>query len=286
MAYKNSSKILVRTAELIFTSLVSEDFLTVSFSCVFLTYIEIVNCRYKFQFFKLFDLSILSLFLSLFFLSQVSLILRVQSRDKGRSRMYKHISNGVLFLARFLFVCGLLLGWGEAANITSGNDSPYPVIPQSCSSAPSQITYDVFVSFRGPDIRRGFLSHLVEAFSRNQIVAFVDNKLHKGDEISESLLGAIERSSISVIIFSQNYASSHWCLDELVKIVESRRKEGQIVLPVFFKVDPTDVRHQKGAYGDAFAELEKKHNSIRVLAWRSALKEAADISGYHSSNFW
>lgn len=152
-------------------------------------------------------------------------------------------------------------------------------------SVPQSDKHDVFVSFRGLDIREGFLSHLVEALSRKKIVFFVDNKLRKGDEIAESLLEAIETSLISLVIFSQNYASSSWCLDELVKIVECREKDGQILLPVFYKVDPTIVRHQKGTYADEFVEHDKKYNSIRVKQWRSALKKSADISGFHSSQF-
>ena len=104
--------------------------------------------------------------------------------------------------------------------------------------------YDVFVSFRGKDIRQGFLSHLIKAFSREIIHAFVDDKLERGDEISSSLRRAIERSVISLVIFSKDYASSHWCLKELEKIVDCKEKNGQAVIPVFYKVDPTDVRHQ------------------------------------------
>ncbi|XP_061361193.1 disease resistance protein RPV1-like [Gastrolobium bilobum] len=151
-------------------------------------------------------------------------------------------------------------------------------------NAPQQ-KYDVFVSFRGKDIRHGFLSHLIEAFQRKQIFAFVDDKLERGDEISSSLLRAIEGSFISLIIFSKDYASSHWCLEELVKIVECREKYGQIVVPVFYKAEPTDVRHQKGSYENALAEHEKKYNSTRVQIWRRALNESANLSGIKSSHF-
>jgi hypothetical protein len=119
------------------------------------------------------------------------------------------------------------------------------VAEKTMSNSTPQSNYDVFVSFRGVDIRHGFHSHLVEAFSQKKIHAFVDEKLETGDEIEPSLLKAIEGSSISLIIFSENYASSHWCLDELVKIIECKQKDGQIVIPVFYWVDPTDVRHQK-----------------------------------------
>jgi len=96
-------------------------------------------------------------------------------------------------------------------------------IPLTSSSASSthtlQSNYDVFVSFRGPDVRLGFLNHLIEALSLNQIATFLDYNILKGHQISHALLRAIEISSIYLIIFSENYASSSWCLLELVKIV-------------------------------------------------------------------
>ncbi|XP_061355906.1 disease resistance protein RLM3-like [Gastrolobium bilobum] len=160
---------------------------------------------------------------------------------------------------------------GVAAKLTSDNAA--------------QQKYDVFVSFRGKDIRHGFLSHLIEAFQRKQIYAFVDDKLERGDEISSSLLRAIEGSFISLVIFSKDYAASHWCLEELVKIVECREKYGQIVVPVFYNVEPTDVRHQKGSYENALAQHEKKYNSTRVQIWTHALNKSANLSGIKSSHF-
>lgn len=149
-----------------------------------------------------------------------------------------------------------------------------------------QIKYDVFISFRGTDIRYGFLSHLKKELRQKQVDAFVDDRLERGDEISPALVKAIEESLISLIIFSKDYASSKWCLEELVKIIECMARNKQVVIPVFYNVDPSDVRHQKGTYGDAFAKHEKnKRNMSRVQNWRSALNIAANLSGFHSSTF-
>nr|KYP34205.1 TMV resistance protein N [Cajanus cajan] len=148
-----------------------------------------------------------------------------------------------------------------------------------------QVKYDVFVRFRGPDIRRGFLSHLSDTFQRKKINAFVDDKnLKKGQEIWPSLVAAIEGSAISLIIFSPDYASSRWCLEELVKILECKEKYERSVIPVFYDVEPTDVRHQSGSYKNAFAKHESKHNT-KVQLWRCALNKSADLSGIESSKF-
>jgi hypothetical protein len=157
----------------------------------------------------------------------------------------------------------------------------------SCSS--SSITprekYDVFLSFRGADTRENFISHLYAALWRRGIKTFIDNELERGEEISPSLLKTIEESHISVIIFSKNYASSRWCLDELEKIMECKRKHGQKVLPVFLHIDPTDVRKQTGSFGEAIAEHEIKENIDKVGSWRTSLTEAANLAGLDCKNF-
>ena len=131
------------------------------------------------------------------------------------------------------------------------------LIPSSSFSNTPQFKYDVFISFRGEDTRYNITSHLHKALCNKQIDTFIDYKLNRGDEISASLLEAIEKSQISVIVFSRDYASSKWCLEELVKILECREKNKQIVIPVFYGVDPSDVRHQTGSFAKAFAEHEQ-----------------------------
>ena len=151
----------------------------------------------------------------------------------------------------------------------------------SSSSFNCQYTYDVFLSFRGEDTRNGFTSNLKGILRHNGINTFMDDKLPRGEEISTELLEAIERSRISIIVLSENYASSTWCLDELVKILECK-KNGQIVLPVFYKVDPSYVRNQKGKFGEALAKHEErfKDNMNKVKRWRVALIEATNLSGF------
>ncbi|GJY33637.1 NB-ARC domains-containing protein [Tanacetum coccineum] len=56
--------------------------------------------------------------------------------------------------------------------------------------------YDVFVSFRGDDIRKGFMDHMFSDFKRKGIRAFRDDRqLPKGEAISPHLYKAIEESS-------------------------------------------------------------------------------------------
>ncbi|PPR93645.1 hypothetical protein GOBAR_AA27027 [Gossypium barbadense] len=113
------------------------------------------------------------------------------------------------------------------------------------------------------------------------IQTFIDDEeLRKGDEISGALLTAIQGSSVSVIVFSKDYASSKWCLAELVKIMDCNKW----IVPVFYGVDPRDVRNQRGSFADAFAKHEEnfKHELEKVKTWRSALTAAGKLSGWDS----
>ncbi|XP_044475752.1 disease resistance protein RPV1-like [Mangifera indica] len=156
----------------------------------------------------------------------------------------------------------------------------------SSSSSSSQVKYDVFLSFRGEDTRDNFTSHLNAALCRRKIVTFIDDQLVRGDGISPSLLNAISGSKISIIIFSKGYASSTWCLQELVEILNCKRMYGQIVIPVFYHVDPSVVRKQSGTYGDAFGQHEVKYMEEKEMLqrWRNALTEAANLSGFDSNS--
>ncbi|XP_019266010.1 PREDICTED: TMV resistance protein N-like [Nicotiana attenuata] len=114
--------------------------------------------------------------------------------------------------------------------------------------------YDVFLSFRGEDVRNTFVDHLYVALQQKGIHTFKDDEnLERGKSISPDLMRAIEVPRIALIIFSKNYANSTWCLDELMKIMECNKQKGQIVLPVFYDVDPSTVRKQKSNYGEAIS---------------------------------
>ncbi|KAH0745194.1 hypothetical protein KY285_006851 [Solanum tuberosum] len=86
--------------------------------------------------------------------------------------------------------------------------------------------YNAFLSFRGEDTRKVFTSHLYQGLDNRGIFTFLDDKrLEEGDSLSEELVKAIEVSQVSIFIFSKNYATSRWCLNELVKIMECKEKE-------------------------------------------------------------
>nr|XP_017225570.1 PREDICTED: TMV resistance protein N-like [Daucus carota subsp. sativus] len=142
--------------------------------------------------------------------------------------------------------------------------------------------WDVFLSFRGKDTRGNFISHLYHALDQAAIRTFLDEPaLEKGEEISRGLPEAIRNSKMFVVVISENYADSSWCLDELVQIMSCKRTNNQVVIPVFYYIDPSDLRHHKGSFGAALKKHEKRHSFDRIHEWKSALTEFADLSGYH-----
>ncbi|KAK9288015.1 hypothetical protein L1049_016460 [Liquidambar formosana] len=155
-------------------------------------------------------------------------------------------------------------------------------------SSPSSFSYplrdyDVFLSFRGGDTRKNFTNHLCHALQDAGINIYMDDgELRKGGNIAVELPKAIQESRISIIVFSRDYAASRWCLDELVKIMECHKTLQQVVLPIFYDVSPSQVRHGTGSFGEAFAKHKERFSEEmeRVLRWKDALTQAADLSGW------
>ncbi|KAM0004699.1 putative TIR domain, P-loop containing nucleoside triphosphate hydrolase [Helianthus debilis subsp. tardiflorus] len=163
--------------------------------------------------------------------------------------------------------------------------------------------YDVFLSFSGEDTRRTFVDHLYDALQRHGIHTFKDDeRLQKGKKIKDELLKSIEDSKFCVIVFSKSYASSSWCLDELVKIMECQKTTDQVAFPVFYDVEPSEVRKQSGSVAEALTKHTKKmvagktltrtaigkaiakHTKKKLGKWREALKDAANLSGWDLRN--
>ncbi|XP_075080777.1 TMV resistance protein N-like [Nicotiana tabacum] len=159
----------------------------------------------------------------------------------------------------------------------------------SASASTSQYfwwNYKVFLNFRGEDTRRTFTDHLFRGLENNGIFTFQDDKrLEHGASISYELLKAIEQSQVALVIFSKNYATSRWCLDELVKIMECKDQYGQTVIPVFYDVDPSHVRKQRESFAEAFDRHETSYKDDdegmqKLQRWRNALTVAANLKRY------
>ncbi|KAG6704380.1 hypothetical protein I3842_07G132000 [Carya illinoinensis] len=154
----------------------------------------------------------------------------------------------------------------------------------SSSSSPSEHGWEneVFLSFYGKDTRMGFTDHLYADLTRKGIIAFRDDeKLQRGENISEELLKAIQESLYAIVVMSRNFAFSKWCLMELAEIVKCMGEKRLTVYPIFYHVDPSDVRNQTGTFEKAFSMHEEslKVDKEKMQAWRDALTGVGNISG-------
>ncbi|CAN8239561.1 unnamed protein product [Cochlearia groenlandica] len=153
--------------------------------------------------------------------------------------------------------------------------------------------YDVFLSFRGSDTRRGIVSHLHRAFLDRRIDdIFKDDKtIEMGESISEEIKEAIHGSKFAVIVISANYVSSTWCLNELQMIMELHKKKQLVAIPIFYDVEPSDVRDQRGTFSleryessrlMLFFSSTKRTMAAKIHKWREALNEVGGTSGKES----
>ena len=187
-------------------------------------------------------------------------------------------------------VLDLTLGKEKKSNLASKN--PFFFFPERASISTSQASsstsiphsygYDVFLSFRG--------DHLY-----NTLVAYGirDEELQKGEEMTSNRVSQqlSKTLKIFIIILSENFDTSNWCLNELVKIVECTTTtdddDKRSVIPVFYHVQPRDVGHLSGSFQDAFLNHEKYANQEKkemIKKWRIALEKVAKLSGYHVDN--
>ncbi|XP_074359467.1 uncharacterized protein LOC141698600 isoform X2 [Apium graveolens] len=165
----------------------------------------------------------------------------------------------------------------------SPSSSPSDLMPSTTiSQTPTPTSWGVFLSFRGVDTRNNFTSHLYDKLVCSGFPTFMDNpELRSGQVISEALFQAIQESKIYVIVFSENYASSAWCLDELVEILNCHKSMKRLVIPVFYYIDPSVVRYQTKKFTEAFEKHQTRSAQERVMKWRDTLVEVSGFSGYH-----
>ncbi|CAN6856523.1 unnamed protein product [Brassica oleracea var. botrytis] len=147
------------------------------------------------------------------------------------------------------------------------------------SFASRNYKFNVFSSFHGPDVRKTLLSHMREQFKRSGITMFNDQEIVRSQEIAPSLTNGIRESRISIVILSKKHASSSWCLDELVEILKCKETMGQIVMTIFYGVEPSDVRFQTGDFGIAFNETCADKPDEERQKWSKALKDVGNIAG-------
>lgn len=143
--------------------------------------------------------------------------------------------------------------------------------------------YQIFINHRGPDVKQNLASLIYHRLTSMGLSVFLDKtEFQTGDTLSPAILGAIQSAYIHIVIFSEKYAESHWCLKELCWILESSKERDIKIIPLFCDVEPSDLRYiKKGLYAKSFEQHEQKGRVTMddIQSWTTALEEASHISG-------
>ncbi|XP_010494630.1 PREDICTED: protein PHLOEM PROTEIN 2-LIKE A8-like [Camelina sativa] len=132
----------------------------------------------------------------------------------------------------------------------------------------------VFINFRGAELRKTFISHLESALKRIGVNAYIDSNEPAGENLHK-LFERIEESNVALAILSSRYTESNWCLKELVKIMECVEQDNLWVIPIFYKLDPGTVKGLDGDFGIQLWNLwrkEGRNRDDRILKWDAALQ--------------
>jgi len=148
--------------------------------------------------------------------------------------------------------------------------------------------YDVLINFTGEDIlQRKFVSHLDYALSTVGFTTFLHHQnAVKPTHIQEP---SLNRCRVAIVIFTRTYSQSAWCLHQLQQIIKWQETYCRHVLPVYYEIEPSDVRLQKGDFGKAFKATAQQTFSGQELdqamsRWSHALTKAANFFGWDESN--
>lgn len=155
-----------------------------------------------------------------------------------------------------------------------------PTSFSSSSASTSCTPYDVFINHRGPDVKNTFAGFLYRELRSRGLQVFLDRpELQAGHTILSQIKAAIEVASVHIAIFSENYAESKWCLDELVLMLETTPRA--TILPVFYKVKPSELRRtDTGAYAKFLRKHKQRYDWETIEKWEKALSDVAEISGF------
>eukprot|EP00253_Pinus_taeda_P015958 PITA_15958 len=156
----------------------------------------------------------------------------------------------------------------------------------SAHSNNNNIMYHVFINHSGLDIGKTFASLLYRRLTSSGLRVFLGQpELRQVEKNISQIDGVIRTTPLHVAILSPTYTESRWCLDELVLMFESW-ESGALIIPVFYGVDPSEIRWTQGK--GSLQNLESSKTAAgqpcyaysTIQQWRKALRRIADISGF------
>ncbi|XP_048133353.1 TMV resistance protein N-like [Rhodamnia argentea] len=147
--------------------------------------------------------------------------------------------------------------------------------------------YDVFLSFKGLDIRFSIVNFLHYGMLQDRVSVYSNqDDLRSNEGIGEEILQALGNSNICIPIFSRSYASSHCCLRKLAHMVKctSESKGKRRILPMFYDVEIDDVKLKTDLYKSDLDKHRTNFDNNEVKSWEEALIQVAAMKGFVLKN--
>ncbi|KAF3533451.1 hypothetical protein DY000_02041383 [Brassica cretica] len=105
-------------------------------------------------------------------------------------------------------------------------------------SLPNPNLCDVFISHRRIDTKKTISGLLHDHFTRLHLNSFLDSKsLKPGDRLLFEVNAAIRECSVGIAVFSPRYCDSYFCLHELMRLMENKKR----IIPIFCNVKPSEL---------------------------------------------
>ncbi|KAH7431032.1 hypothetical protein KP509_08G026400 [Ceratopteris richardii] len=148
------------------------------------------------------------------------------------------------------------------------------------------VAYDVFIRHWREDTQLNAVSVLRGILLSRGITPFVVGygKNERETEPISEVLNAMKSSKVHVILLSPNFASSKRFLEEVVHIMNTQDSSEASdasrkpkVLPIFYDVEPSIVRHQQKDYD--FSKFPGSTEEERER-WASALRKLSLLHGF------
>ncbi|XP_057825182.1 TMV resistance protein N isoform X2 [Cryptomeria japonica] len=152
--------------------------------------------------------------------------------------------------------------------------TPSPSTSGRSTMPEGKLPYDIFINHRGPDAKKTLATDLYNTLNGMGLRVFLDSQeLELGDFLPTEIEEVMRRASLHIAILSPRYAQSPWCLAELSFMLKTRTP----IVPIFYHIEPADVRHAKGVYAEAFSEHQKKgrYTSEKLQDWKNALNNVS-----------
>ncbi|XP_019417491.1 PREDICTED: uncharacterized protein LOC109328467 [Lupinus angustifolius] len=144
--------------------------------------------------------------------------------------------------------------------------------------------YDIYLSYSGLFTLFNFPSFFSQILRDKGFQVFHNTCCNQEDNKNPLFsLRIMGQSRILIILISKWYAYSTSCLDELVHILNFFKLKNQLVCPIFYEVEASDIRYLRNSFGEAMAQHEDTFgvHSDKVKQWKSALYDVSNFSGWH-----